>query len=267
MNWKFINQPLGMSDMSGGYAPTKKRIAWVIPAIMAATSIGSTVFGAAKSASANSKAQAQLDRERAINAAERRRKANENYLDTAAGQNLIRVAREQANKIYKQSEGAAAVAGSTESAKQMAKDAGNQLVGDAIANIAANDTARKDNIDASYRATDRQLAQQQIGLEQQRGQNIANAASQIGSSLMSAATSYLGTNFGAGSPGGGGVTAGNRQVNVTAGNRLSNMGGGNYTNFSDYANNYVKNMYLPETYFTHKSPLFSTDYRQFFRLS
>ena len=146
---------------------------------------------------------------------------------------------------------------SRQTAKQMAKDAGNQLVGDAIANIAANDTARKDNIDASYRATDRQLAQQQIGLEQQRGQNIANAASQIGSSLMSAATSYLGTNFGAGSPGGGGVTAGNRQVNVTAGNRLTNMGGGNYTNFSDYANNYVKNMYLPETYFTHKSPLFS----------
>ena len=242
--------------MSGGFAPAKKGF-FILPAIMAATAIGSTIFGAAKSASANRKAREQVDAERAANAAERRRKMNENYLDTSAGQNLIRVAKEQANKVYKQAEGAAAVSGGTEAAKQMAKDSGNQMVGDAIANIAANDTARKDNIDASYRATDRQLAQQQIGLEQQRGQNIANAASQVGSTLMSAATSYLGTNFGAGSPGGGGVTAST--------GKLANMGGGNF-DFKNYANNYVKNMYLPETYFTHKSPLFSTDYRQFFNL-
>lgn len=214
MNWKILNQPLGISNLSGGYAPEKKEFLWVIPAVMAAASIGSTIFGAAKSASANRKAREQVDAERAANAAERRRKANENYLDTSAGQNLIRVAKEQANKVYKQAEGAAAVSGGTEAAKQMAKDSGNQMVGDAIANIAANDTARKDNIDASYRATDRQLAQQQIGLEQQRGQNIANAASQIGSSLMSAATSYLGTNFGAGSPGGGGVADMNKLQNM-----------------------------------------------------
>lgn len=203
MNWKFINQPLGMSDMSGGFAPTKKPI-W--PAvIMAAAAIGSSIYGAAKSASANREAQEQVARERAINDAERRRKANEDYIDTAAGQNLVRVAREEANKIYKRADGAAAVAGATESTKQMAKDAGNKMVGDAIANIAANDTARKDNIDASYRATDRQLAQQQIALDHAKGQNIANAASQIGSSLMSAAASYAGTYFGAGSPAGGGV--------------------------------------------------------------
>ena len=217
MNWKFLNQPLGIA---GGFAPAKKEFFWV-PVIMAAASIASSAYGAAKSASANRKAQAQVDAERAQNAAERRRKMNENYLDTAAGQNLIRVARDEANKVYKQAEGAAAVAGATDSSKQMAKDAGNKMMGDAIANIAANDTARKDNIDASYRATDRQLAQQQIGLEQQRGQNIANAASQIGSSLMSAAASYFGTNFGAGSPGGGGVT----------GTKLGKMGTNIYNNY------------------------------------
>lgn len=221
MNWKFLNQPLGMCNLSGGFAPAKKGF-FIIPAILAATAIGSTVYGAAKSASANRKAQAQVDAERAQNAAERRRKMNENYLDTAAGQNLIRVARDEANKVYKQAEGAAAVAGATDSSKQMAKDAGNKMMGDAIANIAANDTARKDNLDASYRATDRQLAQQQISLEQQRGQNIANAASQIGSSLMGAATSYIGTSFGAGSPGGSGV--------VDTG-KLANMGSSFYRNY------------------------------------
>ena len=221
MNWKFLNQPLGMCNLSGGFAPAKKGF-FIIPAILAATAIGSTVYGAAKSAQANRKAASQVDAERAANNAERIRAKHENYQDTAAGQNLIRVAKDQAKKVYEQAEGAAAVAGGTEASKQMAKDAGNQMVGEAVANIAANDTARKDNLDASYRATDRQLAQQQISLEQQRGQNIANAASQIGSTLMSAATSYIGTSFGAGSPGGGGV--------VDTG-KLANMGGSFYRNY------------------------------------
>lgn len=258
MNWKLINQPLGLSAF-GGHDPARKHI---IPAVIAAAAaIGSTIYGAAKSASENNKARAQLDSERAINAAERRRKMNESYLDTAAGQNIIRIARDQANKIYKQAAGEAAVAGATESSKQMAKDAGNQAMGNAIANVAAADAERKEKIDAGYRATDRQLAQQQIALDQQKGQNIAAAASQMGSSLMNFATQYAGTKIGAGSPAGGGVAP-----TQTGGTQLQNMGGGDYTNFSDYANNYVKNMYLPETYFTHKSPLFSTDYRQFFNL-
>ena len=221
MNWKILNQPLGMSNQSGGYAPAKKEF-FIVPAIMAAAAIGSSVYGAAKSASANNKAQAQVDRERAINDAERRRTKYEDYIDTAAGQNLIRVARDEANKIWKREQGAAAVSGATESAKQMTKDSGNQMMGTAIANIAANDTARKDNLDAGYRATDRQLAQQQISLDQQKGQNIAAAASQIGSSLMSAAASYMGTTMGQGSPGGGGVTAST--------GKLANMGTTFYNN-------------------------------------
>lgn len=228
MNWKILNQPLGMSNLSGGYAPAKKGIPWVVPAIMGAVSIGSTIFGGAQSAAANSKARAQLDRERAANDAERRRTKYEDYIDTAAGQNLIRVARDEANKIWKREQGAAAVSGATESAKQMAKDSGNQMMGNAIANIAANDTARKDNLDASYRATDRQLAQQQIALDQQKGQNIANAASQIGSTLMGAAASYMGL----GSPGGGGVTAST--------GKLENMGS-TFNNNTQILNQHIAN--------------------------
>lgn len=195
-----------MSNLSGGFASKEKHF-WVIPAIMAATSIASAVYGGVQSSKANKKAQQQVDAERAANQAERRRRMNEDYIDTAAGQNLIRMARDEANKIWKREQGAAAVNGSTESAKQMAKDAGNQMMGNAIANIAANDTTRKDSIDASYRAQDRALAQQQIGLQQQAAAIKAQAASQISSSLMNAAGQYLGASMGAGSPGGGGVTA------------------------------------------------------------
>lgn len=205
MNWKFLNQPLGRCDLSGGYAPEKKPI-W--PAIiMAAVSAGSAIYGAAKSNSANRKAQAQLDAEKAITQAERRRKMYENPLDRADVQNLIRVAQQQADKIYKKAEGEAAVMGSTDASKQMAKDAGNQMVGETVANISANDAARKDVVDAQYRAEERGLTQQQIALEQQRGQNTAAAASQVASALGQAALSYAGTYFGGGSPGGAGVTA------------------------------------------------------------
>ena len=95
------------------------------------------------------------------------------------------------------------------------------MVGEAVANIAANDAARKDVVDAQYRAEEKALTQQQIALQQQRGQNIANAAGQVSSALGSAAMSYAGTYMGAGSPGGGGV--------VSTKDALKQMGGDNAT--------------------------------------
>lgn len=218
MNWKFLNQPLGKSDLSGGFAPEKRYI-W--PAIiMAAAAAGSAIYGAAKSNSANRQAQAQLDAEKAITQAERTRKKYENPFDRADVQNVIRVARREADKIWKREQGTAAMTGATERAA-MAKEYGNNMVGEAVANIAASDQQRKDNIDASYRAEERALAQQQIANEQQKGQNIANAAGQVASALGSAAMSYAGTHIGAGSPGGGGV--------VSTKDALKQMGGDNAT--------------------------------------
>ena len=219
MNWKFINQPLGDCGLSGGYAPAKKRI---IPAIiMAAAAAGSAIYGAEKSASANREAEARLAAEKAITQAERRRNKYEDPLSRADVQNVIRVAQQQADKTYKRAEGEAAVAGSTDASKQMAKDAGNNMVADAVAKIAANDAARKDVVDAQYLAEERGLTQQQIALQQQRGQNVANAAGQISSALGQAALSYAGTYMGAGSPGGAGV--------VSTKEALKQMGGDNAT--------------------------------------
>ena len=218
MNWKIVNQPLGQGDLSGGYAPAKKRI-W--PAIiMAAAAVGSTVYSGIKSKQANDKAQAQLNGEKAMTAAEKRRKMNEDYLDTSAGQNLIRVARNEADKVWKREQGTAAMTGATERAA-MAKEYGNNLVGNAIADIAARDTERKDRIDERYTGYERQLNQQQIALDQQRALNNAQAGAQLISGLGSAAAMYMGTY--AGSPGGGGVTADDTY------NVLQKMGGDNQT--------------------------------------
>ena len=220
MNWKFINQPLGDCGLSGGYAPAKKRIIPLV--IMAAAAAGSAIYSGVKSAKANREAQQQLNAERALTEAQRRRKMNEDYLDTQAGQNLIRLANEQADKIWKREKGAAAVTGATER-NAMAKQYGNDLVGNAIANIAANDTARKDNIDQRYEEREHQLRQQQMALDQQRAIDQANAGSQLISSIGNLAGAYAATKMGVGSPGGSGVTSTPQQ---SATNQLQNMAGG-----------------------------------------
>ena len=237
MNWKIINQPLGRSDLSGGFAPEKKHI-W--PVIAAAVAAGSAIYGGIKSAQANRQAQRELEAERALTQAERRRKMYENILNRPDVQNVIRVVKQQADKINKQADGAAAVAGGTDASKQMAKEAGNNMVAEAAANIVANDAVRKDAVDAQYRAEERGIKQQLIGLEQQRGQNIANVAAQTGSALSEMATTYAGTKMGAGSPGGTGVTSTEdavktaAKVNSQPRNALGNVGA---TSMQDLYNN------------------------------
>lgn len=251
MNWKFINQPLGDCGLSGGYAPAKKRIIPLV--IMAAAAAGSAIYSGAKSASANREAQRQLNAERGLTEAQHRRKINEDYLDTQAGQNLIRLANEQADKIWKRERGAAAVTGATER-NAMAKQYGNDIVGNAIANIAANDTARKDNIDQRYEEREHQLRQQQMALDQQKAIDQANAGAQLISSIGNLAGAYAATKMGVGSPGGGGVTSTEKALDQIGGDGTTWMKN-NALNIRDFNANYrnyiapqVK-QYVPTTWY------------------
>ena len=193
MKWNILKSPLGMSDMSGGYAPRKKEvIPLAVPLALAAASAASTIYGGIQSSKANKEAQAKLDEEQRRIEAERQRRLNEDYLDTSAGQNLLRVAREERDKIWRREAGAAAVAGGTDAAAAMAKEAGNRMIGDTVANIAAQDTARKDAVDASYRADVARLNQQQIAARQAQGQAVAQAASGASNALMNGALATFG---------------------------------------------------------------------------
>ena len=204
MKWNFIinGAPLGSGDTSGGYAPRKKE--WVSEALAGAglaSSLASTIFGGASAARQQREAERRLAAEKARNEAWYTRRYNESYADTAAGQNMIRMARDSARELWRREAGAAAVAGGTDAAVAQAKEAGNRMVGNAVAQMAATDTARKDNVDAAYRAENSRLTQQQIALDQQKAQNIASVAGGVSDALMSGAQLVAGT----GSPGGGGV--------------------------------------------------------------
>lgn len=200
MNWKYITNStaLGISDISGGYAPRKKE--W-LPFALAGASLASSIFGGMKAADQQRKAERELQAEKDKNEAWYNRRYNESYADTAAGQNMIRMARDYARENWKKAQGAAAVGGGTDAATAMAKEQGNKMVGDTIASIAATDTARKDNVDAAYRAEKSRLSQQQMAIDQAKAQNISNVAGAAGDALMTGAMYFAGT----GSPGGGGV--------------------------------------------------------------
>lgn len=213
MDWNLLNQPLGSACPTGNAVKKEMPIPLAIPIAMAAASALSSVFGGAKSAQAAKREQQRLADEKARTEAERMRAKNEDYIDTAAGQNLIRIARDERDKMWRREAGAAAVGGGTDAAVALAKERGNQMIGDTIANIAAQDTARKDSIDASYRQQLSGLTQQQIAAERARSEAIAQAAGGVSSALMQGAVATFGGTklgqqwMGTGSPGGGGVSA------------------------------------------------------------
>lgn len=165
-------------------APRKKEI---IPALIgAAVAIGSTAFGAAASASARRKSERMQRAQEAKEDAWYNRRYNEDYADTAAGQNLIRRAKEFSRENWRKAAGAQAVAGGTAAATQMAKDAGNKMMGDTLANIAATDQQSKSHVDNLHRQAEMGFTQQDMAREEQRGQNIAQAAAGVANAAMSA---------------------------------------------------------------------------------
>ena len=131
------------------FAPSHKL--WVISAIGAGVGLASSLIGGAKAAEAAREAEKKQKAQEARENAWYTRRYNEDYLDTAAGQNLVRRAKDYARENWKKAAGAQAVAGGTDAATAMAKEAGNRMVGDTIANIAAADSQRKANVDAQHR--------------------------------------------------------------------------------------------------------------------
>ena len=178
---KNVNQPLGMGCT---FAPSHKQ--WIAAAIGAAAGLASSIIGGVQASEAAREAEHKQRAQEAKENAWYTRRYNEDYVDTAAGQNLVRRAKEFARENAKKAAGAQAVSGGTAEATQMAKDAGNKMVGDTIANIAATDQSRKAQVDNMHRQAESQFAQMDMNREMQRAQNIQIAAQGASNALMSA---------------------------------------------------------------------------------
>jgi len=161
---------------------------WVFSAIGAGVGLASSLYGGITGANAAKEAARRQRQQEAKEDAWYSRRYNEDYADTAAGQNLVRKAKGIYERGLKQAEGAAKVAGGTDAATAMAKEALNKGVGDTIADMAATDQARKAQVDNMHRRAQDKFMQMDMAREQQRAQNITNAAQGASNAIMSAAS-------------------------------------------------------------------------------
>lgn len=158
-----------------------------LPVALAAAGLASSVIGGAQSSKAARNAEKRQRQREAEENAYFTRRYNEDYADTAEGQNLIRRAKDYVRENWRKAEGAQAVAGGTDAAAAMAKEAGNRMVGDTLANIAAQDVQRKANIDAQHQAARQQFAQMDMQREAAKAQAIAQASQGASNAMLGAA--------------------------------------------------------------------------------
>lgn len=179
----------------GGASPVLGvRCEWIATAAMLAGGVVSSLFGGAKARREAKKAERERKYRAAAEKAWYDKEYNTDYIDTKAGQNLMRRAQEvQDSYVLRKADGAAAVGGGTAAATAMAKEAANKTMGDTIANIGANDTARKQQVADKHIQTQMGQSQEREQASMQTAQNTSEAAQNMSNALFKAGMNQLGS--------------------------------------------------------------------------
>jgi hypothetical protein len=166
---------------------------WVLGAASLALGIGSSLFGANKAKKAARRAQAENQYRTNAEKAWYDKNYNTDYLDTKAGQSLMRRAQEVQDEYIRKADGAAAVGGGTAASVAQAKESANKAMGDTIANIAAQDTSRKQHVEDAHLANTQQLSRERQQIEQQKAQATSDAAQNASNALFNFGVNQLGS--------------------------------------------------------------------------
>jgi len=166
---------------------------WVLGAASLALGVGSSLFGANKAKKAARRAQAENTYRTNAEKAWYDKNYNTDYLDTKAGQNLMRRAKEVQDEYVRKADGAAAVGGGTAASVAMAKEAANKAMGDTIANVAAQDTARKQHVEDAHLQNTQQLSRERQQIEQQKAQATSDAAQNASNAMFHFGVNQLGS--------------------------------------------------------------------------
>lgn len=166
---------------------------WVLGAASLALGIGSSLFGANKAKKAARRAQAENQYRTNAEKAWYDKNYNTDYLDTKAGSNLMRRAQEVQDEYVRKADGAAAVGGGTAASVAQAKESANKAMGDTIANIAAQDTSRKQHVEDAHLQNTQQLSRERQQIEQQKAQATSDAAQNASNALFNFGVNQLGS--------------------------------------------------------------------------
>ena len=192
---------------------------WILGAASLALGVGSSLFGANKAKKAARRAQAENQYRTNAEKAWYDKNYNTDYLDTKAGSNLLRRAQEVQDEYIRKADGAAAVGGGTAASVAQAKESANKAMGDTIANVAAQDTARKQHVEDAHLANTQQLSRERQQIEQQKAQATSDAAQNASNAMFNFGVNQLGSELeGAKAQGSsklGGSASANDNKNVT----------------------------------------------------
>lgn len=166
---------------------------WILGAAALAGGVASSLFGANKAKKAARRAQAENTYRTNAEKAWYDKNYNTGYLDTKAGQNLMRRAKEVQDEYVRKADGAAAVGGGTAASVAMAKEAANKAMGDTIANVAAQDTARKQHVEDAHLQNTQQLSRERQQIEQQKAQATSDAAQNASNAMFNFGVNQLGS--------------------------------------------------------------------------
>lgn len=166
---------------------------WILGAASLALGVGSSLFGANKAKKAARRAQAENTYRSNAEKAWYDKEYNTDYLDTKAGQNLMRRAQDVQNEYIRKADGAAAVGGGTAASVAQAKETANKTMGDTIANVAAQDTSRKQHVADAHMQNQMNLSRERQQIEQQKAQATSDAAQNMSNAMMSAGVNQLGS--------------------------------------------------------------------------
>lgn len=166
---------------------------WILGAASLALGVGSSLFGANKAKKAAKRAQAENQYRTNAEKAWYDKNYNTDYLDTKAGSNLLRRAQEVQDEYIRKADGAAAVGGGTAASVAQAKESANKAMGDTIANIAAQDTSRKQHVEDAHLANTQQLSRERQQIEQQKAQATSDAAQNASNAMFNFGVNQLGS--------------------------------------------------------------------------
>lgn len=166
---------------------------WILGAASLALGVGSSLFGANKAKKAAKRAQAENQYRTNAEKAWYDKNYNTDYLDTKAGSNLMRRAQEVQDEYIRKADGAAAVGGGTAASVAQAKESANKAMGDTIANVAAQDTARKQHVEDAHLANTQQLSRERQQIEQQKAQATSDAAQNASNAMFNFGVNQLGS--------------------------------------------------------------------------
>lgn len=166
---------------------------WILGAASLAAGVASSLFGANKAKKAARRAQAENQYRTNAEKAWYDKNYNTDYLDTKAGSNLMRRAQEVQDEYIRKADGAAAVGGGTAASVAQAKESANKAMGDTIANIAAQDTSRKQHVEDAHLQNTQQLSGERQQIEQQKAQATSDAAQNASNALFNFGVNQLGS--------------------------------------------------------------------------